>query len=494
MRYAFISDIHANLQAWRAVHIDIRSNHVDYILCLGDVIGYGPSPAAVLNEVHAHVDAFVLGNHDAAISGRMDDSSFNPHAREMIRWTAARLNRKASTFLSSFPLTLVGNGFRCAHGEFSRPANFDYVLNPEDALPSWQAVDAPLLLVGHTHEPAFYLIGPSGVPRQAEVQDFEIEPGKRYFVNVGSVGCPRDGDPRASYSIYDTQARAVFWRRVPFDLNSYRTTVIRAGLDPAQCHFLNDDPLAKVIPIRDLLDFTPPTTAEKTVQNAVAVQDVTTMRRSLRQWKMLFLLSLSIIVATLLISLRPRQEQGDNRTVIGCVPPPIDSTIRPTKSNLLVMPDKLVYHGDEIPGWQIQLDDSRHQATSVIALKNEGLCLQLESKNNDAGITLSSPVIQVSPGQGWSMGGLFNKSDPFAGSIVMAITLVRQGLKGYETNLNFYIKEPFLARADGWMKIRQAFRVPPGAKTIQLQIRGTFQGTVRARDLSLECTGVKPTP
>lgn len=298
MRYAFISDLHANLQAWRAVHRDIRSQRADYIICLGDVAGYGPSPSAILNEVHAHVDAFVMGNHDAVLSGKMDDSSFNPEAREMIRWTAKRLNRKASSFLGSFPLTLVGNGFRCVHGDFAKPECFNYVLNPEEALPSWRAVDSPLLLAGHTHEPAFFLIGDSGIPRETEPQDFELEPGKRYFVNIGSVGCPRDSDPRASYCLYDTQASAVFWRRVAFDLDSFRTTVIQAGLDISRCRFLNHDPLARTIPVRAQLDFTPPMMAEKITHTTTPARDVTTLKRSVRRWKMLFLSAVLMAVST----------------------------------------------------------------------------------------------------------------------------------------------------------------------------------------------------
>lgn len=296
MRYAFISDLHSNLQAWRAVHRDIRSNRADYIICLGDVVGYGPSPTALMNEVHSHVDAFVLGNHDAAASGKMDDDSFNPEARDIIRWTARQLNRKAMAFLGSFPLTLVGNGFRCAHGEFSTPENFKYVLNPEDAQPSWEAVDSQLLLAGHTHAPAFFLVGASGTPREIEPQDFELEPGKRYFVNVGSVGCPRDGDPRASYCLYDTDARAVLWRRIPFDLDSYRTAVIQSGLDLERCRFLQHDPLSRTIPIREQLDFTPPTTKEKAAQTPLAAGDVTLLKRSIRRWRQLFFATLTLVL------------------------------------------------------------------------------------------------------------------------------------------------------------------------------------------------------
>ncbi|MEI8138261.1 MAG: metallophosphoesterase family protein [bacterium] len=486
MRYAFISDIHANLQAWRAVHLDIRSNKIDYVLCLGDVIGYGPSPAEVLNEVHAHVDAFVLGNHDAVVSGRMDDSSFNPHAREMIRWTASKLNRKASAFLSSFPLTLIGNGFQCVHGEFSRPASFEYVLNPEDALPSWKAVEAPLLLAGHTHEPSFFLMGPSGIPRLAVPQDFELEPGKRYFVNVGSVGCSRDGDPRASYCIYDTEARAVFWRRIPFDLDSYRSTLIRSGLDPKRCALLKLDPLAQTLPLRQRLDFTPPTAPEKAARPAVAMQDITSLRRSIRHWKFLFSSAIIMVALSIIAALWIWREQKDYRAILGAASPIIVATNFSAKTNLLPQHHNPILSGQIIPGWQIQLGDSRQQKASVIPLKKEGYCLQLESESADAGLTLSAPLVQVDPGQSWSMSGLFEKGASFAGTIIVAVTLIRQDGCGLITNQHFAVKEPLLARADGWMRTRQTFTIPAGGKTIQVQIRGKFRGNIRVRGLSLE--------
>ena len=492
MRYAFISDLHANLQAWRAVHLDIRSSRADYIICLGDIIGYGPSPGDLLNDVHAHVDAFVLGNHDAVVSGQLDDASFNPEARELIRWTASQLNPKAASFLASFPLTLVGDGFRCTHGDFAHPENFEYVLNPEDALPSWNAVDAPLLLAGHTHEPAFFLIGPSGIPRQAEPQDFEIEPGKRYFVNAGSVGYPRDGDPRASYCLYDTEARAVFWRRVPFDLDSYRTTVVQAGLDPERCQLLRNDLLAGMEPIRELLDFTPPTTPEKAVQNAIPTQDITRLKQSIRRWKLLFLFSAALVLAVLVAALWFWRAQADYSMIIGPPLKTVDGTHYPPKSNILPVLNATSATGDRVDGWRIYLGDSRLQRLDVIAPQGDGLCLQLASQVNGTQMALSAPAIHVTPGQSWSMSGLLQKGDHFTGTALMAMILVRQGAKGDETNENFYVKEPFLPRADGWMKVHQTFRVPAGGKTIQFQIRGMFRGILRAKGMSLECANPKP--
>ncbi len=486
MRYAFISDIHANLQAWRAIHLDIRSSKIDYILCLGDVIGYGPSPVEVLNEVHAHVDAFVLGNHDAIVSGRMDDAAFNPYAQEMIRWTASKLNRKASSFLSSFPLTLIGNGFRCVHGEFSRPASFDYVLNPKDTLPSWQAVDSPLLLAGHTHEPAMFLLGSSGIPRQIAPQDFEIEPGKRYFINVGSVGCSRDGDPRASYCIYDTVANAVFWRRIPFDLASYRTTLIQAGLDPARSDLLKTDPLSRTIPLRDRLDFTPPTAPEKIAHPTVVSQNISTLKRSIRNWQWLFACTALCVFISAIAILGLWHEQENYPALIGLPPAVIDTTSCQAKNNLLPSLNHTCPSGTSIPGWQIRLENSRNQKVSGILFKEGNFCIQMESAKNDEEITLSAPLIQVYPGQNWTLSGLFEKSPNFAGTTIIAVVMIRRDKSGLITNQNFAVKEPLIARSDGWMKTRQSFTIPAGGKTIQVQIRGNFKGTMKARNLSLE--------
>lgn len=493
MRYAFISDIHSNLQAWRAVHLDIRASKIDYILCLGDIIGYGPSPAELLHEVHAHVDAFVMGNHDAAACGLMDDSSFNPHARELIRWTATKLNRKAVNFLTSLPLTIVGNGFHCVHGEFSNPARFDYVLNPDDAIPSWQAVNSPLLLAGHTHDPAFFLIGQSGTPHQVPLQDFEIEAGKRYFVNVGSVGYSRDGDPRACYCIYDTEARAVFWRRIPFDLACYRTTLIQAGLDPASSALLKLDPLASALPIRERLDFTPPTTPDKAAHPTVVSQDISSLRHSVRCWQRRFWLAVIAVAVSGVGLLWIWRDHGNYRAKIGPSPALLASDQFPLKTNLLPQLQGSTQPNRVIRGWQIELGDSRCQKASVVSLKKSELAFHLESGTSDAWLTLVGPPVRVTPGESWHISGLFEKGVAYGGTTFMAVRLIRQDEKGTTTNHHFVVKEPVLARTDGWMRIRQPFTIPPGGHTIQVQIEGKFRGTIRAKALMLERKLSEPT-
>ncbi len=128
MRYAIISDVHANLQAWDAVFTDIRSNDIDQIICLGDIVGYGPSPAQVLEQAYAHVHHFVLGNHDAVLAERLGADCFNERARALIEWTRRRLDARASRFLGQLPYVLEGKSFRCAHASPAAPAQFGYVL------------------------------------------------------------------------------------------------------------------------------------------------------------------------------------------------------------------------------------------------------------------------------------------------------------------------------------------------------------------------------
>ena len=197
MKCAIVSDIHANRQAWNAALLDIRSQGIDRICCLGDIVGYGPNPTETLESVYSNVDYLVLGNHDAVICGKMDPSLFNEKARRIIDWTRNQLGNDAVKFLKTLPLSVSSHFFRGTHGDFSVPSSFNYIIEPEDALDSWSTVPENLLFVGHTHQPGIFLLGQSGIPRMVEPQDFVLEEGKRFLVNVGSIGQPRDRQARS---------------------------------------------------------------------------------------------------------------------------------------------------------------------------------------------------------------------------------------------------------------------------------------------------------
>ena len=233
MRYAIISDVHANAAALRTVLVDAQDMHADRVVCLGDVLGYGPDPVQALETVYSRVHVCLAGNHDDAVCGRCSTEDFNDFAAAAVARQRKSLTSSALDWLRKLPYTCECGGFACAHGDFSEPEAFNYILEPEDALPSWDARSEQLLFVGHTHQPGIFVMGSSGQPHRLEPADFTLEDGKRYIVNVGSVGYPRSGLCRSFYCIYDDSSRSVFFRSLPFDLEGYREKMGGKGLDEA---------------------------------------------------------------------------------------------------------------------------------------------------------------------------------------------------------------------------------------------------------------------
>ena len=233
MRYAIISDIHANAAALRTVLVDAQDMRVDKIICLGDVLGYGPDPVQALETVYSRVHVCLAGNHDDAVCGRRTTEDFNDFAAAAVARQRKTLTADALAWLKKLPYVCAMGDFACTHGDFSDPEAFNYILEPEEARPSWDVRTEPLLFVGHTHQPGIFVLGESGLPHRLEPTDFIVEGGKRYIVNVGSVGYPRSGTCRSFYCIYDDQARAVFFRSLPFDLEGYREKMGGKGLDEA---------------------------------------------------------------------------------------------------------------------------------------------------------------------------------------------------------------------------------------------------------------------
>jgi predicted phosphodiesterase len=285
MLYAIVSDIHANLPAWKSVLADLTSLGAQRIICLGDVVGYGPQPQEVLASLYRHVDAFVMGNHDAVVCGKMTPERFNKQARVLVEWSTGQVSRKGKEFLAAAALSLTGDGFTCVHGEMGQPEAFRYIVGPEDTQPTWQATSAPIIFVGHTHRACLFVRGASGVPHPLPPEDFVLEDGKRYIVNVGSVGYPRDGDPRASYCLYDTEDQVVRFRRVPFDYEALRLAVQAAGLEAKTMPLLNHDPLQLRRPVRDQLEFDPADTDAQMAKGVTVSRDLMRLRKSNRRWR-----------------------------------------------------------------------------------------------------------------------------------------------------------------------------------------------------------------
>lgn len=221
MRYAVISDLHANLQAWEAVYNDICNQGVDEIICLGDVVGYGAHPAEVIDSCYETVHHVLMGNHDAAVCGKMQLELFNDDPRQILQWTQQTLDTFSLDFLGSCPLVIGGDQAVFTHACVNNPANFDYVYEADQCLAEWQSCSERLIFAGHTHLPQVHMVGEMGKPQTIAAQDIRLSDDIRYFVNVGSVGQPRDGDPRATYVIYDSDDRYISFRRVRFDMTGY---------------------------------------------------------------------------------------------------------------------------------------------------------------------------------------------------------------------------------------------------------------------------------
>lgn len=221
MRYAIVSDIHANWQAWVAVRNDIRKRAVNTTVCLGDIVGYGPSPTRVVSDLRAHCDNFVLGNHDAAAAGKLDLSVFNENARRSAQWTAAQFDRATLKLLGEAPLVLEDEDIIFTHAETPAPDEFGYVETTEDARACFEATDKRFIFIGHTHRPTVFARDVDGAVTESAEKMTSAAEGVRYLVNVGSVGDPGDGSSEASYCIFDTKFQSIELRKVAFDVAAF---------------------------------------------------------------------------------------------------------------------------------------------------------------------------------------------------------------------------------------------------------------------------------
>lgn len=228
MRFAIISDIHANLEAFEAVHADARDNKCTDFVCLGDVVGYNANPHECVKRVQELDCPIVKGNHDEQAS--LDESSrdFNEMAEAAIQWTRDHLTAEDKDWLRDLKLQRQVRDFTVVHATLDSPGQWGYVFNNLDAAASFTFQQTTVCFFGHTHVPMAF-IRDEGVQRQ-QIDKLRIDPGKKYFINVGSVGQPRDGDWHAAYCIYDIESNVVEQRRVKYDLATAQRKIIDAGL------------------------------------------------------------------------------------------------------------------------------------------------------------------------------------------------------------------------------------------------------------------------
>ncbi len=231
MRVAVVGDVHANLEAFQAVLAHAAEDgDIDEVWSLGDIVGYGPDPAACIALLHTYTHVAIAGNHDYAATGTIGTKDFNPFAAEAARWTATQLSLEDQLWLSNMSAVHIEGEFTLAHGSLNDPV-WDYLISASGARSHLEHQTTPYGLVGHSHLPHLFTEGQTRLQEAAIKDGEEVAMGSRRFVaNPGSVGQPRDGDPRAAYCLLDTEKRLLSFHRVPYDIELTQAKMRAVGL------------------------------------------------------------------------------------------------------------------------------------------------------------------------------------------------------------------------------------------------------------------------
>ncbi len=233
MKWALLSDIHSNLTALQRVLSEIEQYRVDGIVCLGDIVGYGAHPDECVAEVQRCATLCVRGNHDAGALGEINIDYFSGRARQAIIWTQDKLSPASRAYLAECPLRETHENLLLVHGSPRDPI-WEYILDRQTAYINFQESEAQLCLFGHSHIPSLFSWSGSEVGglRAVGDQTQRLEAGERYLINPGSVGQPRDGDPRASFGLLtlDENGGQIEWHRVTYDIERTRQEIRQAGL------------------------------------------------------------------------------------------------------------------------------------------------------------------------------------------------------------------------------------------------------------------------
>jgi predicted phosphodiesterase len=238
MRIAILSDIHANLAALENVLNEIDARQPDAVWCLGDIVGYGPHPQTCADIIRERAAVCLAGNHDLAVLGKIDLADFNPIAREAALWQRDRLNAESLQWLAGLPTRTEAEGITLAHGSPRHPV-WEYVNNKDVAAENYDAFATSVCLVGHSHLAAGWRmrrqnrgIAVEWVTERPGVP-ITLELSEKWLLNPGSVGQPRDRDPRASFALLDTETWQWVWHRVAYDIGAAERDIIAAGLPEA---------------------------------------------------------------------------------------------------------------------------------------------------------------------------------------------------------------------------------------------------------------------
>lgn len=232
MRYGIFSDTHANIEALTEVMKAFDSEGIDRYVCIGDTVGYGASPNECCDIVREKTAFTILGNHDAAVAGRMDYSYYYDAARNALDLHASLLSKANMEWLKGLPYENRENGLTWCHGSPINLEEFEYIFSSEQAARCHEIWDdlGTITFIGHSHLCKSFALTETEV-YEVVANKFEIRPEHRYIISVGSVGQPRDYDPRASYTIYDSDAKTFEFKRVEYDIESSAMKIFEGELE-----------------------------------------------------------------------------------------------------------------------------------------------------------------------------------------------------------------------------------------------------------------------
>ncbi len=228
MRYAVIADIHGNLEALQVVLADIKEQKCTHVVCLGDVVGYGANPKECLDIIRGMNIPVVKGNHDEYIGVDVNPDGFNDAAAEAVTWSRAQLTEDDRKWLRELKYFRLVANFSIVHATLDAPQRWGYVFEKLEAAASFTYQNTQVCFFGHTHDPVAF-IRDTGV-RGGTYSKFRVEAGKKYFVNVGSVGQPRDGNPKSAYVVYDLVQQTIELRRLDYPIAEAQRKIRAAGL------------------------------------------------------------------------------------------------------------------------------------------------------------------------------------------------------------------------------------------------------------------------
>ena len=229
MRYGIFSDIHGNLEAFEAVIEAFKSEHIDQYLCVGDVIGYGANPSECIRLVNDLKAIWIAGNHDWGCVGKVDLAYFNPVAKEAILWTQDKLSLDQKEMIRHLNLVFANDDLTMVHGTLQKAQEFLYLTKPSLALEMFPLMERQICFIGHTHVPQIIVQEARGIEIRLEKQ-IKLDPYKKYIVNTGSVGQPRDYNPDACFCIYDSKSKLLENKRIPYNIVEAQKKILQVKL------------------------------------------------------------------------------------------------------------------------------------------------------------------------------------------------------------------------------------------------------------------------